>query len=351
MHYGEAWYKQREALERDKQEEREALDPTERKKKSLKAAKRYRILGEMELQRDKGMLAEGKTWHGIMVWPAEPSNVLPLVEMSSDAVSSPFSSSSGHSDHSGPSTYPPTPNDFRREAMDGPQMTSDQKEKGEGNWDQLEWGAVQSRLSEAQYKERKIEMVAAIRSGREDNEYERRNDVERAAIADLKLVVGGDLWTDQGRHYIEKEKRERRMRDLDLRQKGWTQEQVDAMDREKTVAEAAAWEQYNERLLKEPPTNNIGSRPMTQEKFDAKNRAWDTLGLSKERQAELVRMFGLNPEPEPGIADAPASERVSQPRASSPRPAKDTSRRTRGGRITKNAAQGQSVASGGTRSR
>jgi hypothetical protein len=45
-----------------------------------------------------------------------------------------------------------------------------------------------------------------------------------------------------------------------------------------------------------------------------------------------------------GIANALASERISQPRASSPRPPKDTSRRTRGGRVTKNAAQSQSVA-------
>jgi hypothetical protein len=55
---------------------------------------------------------------------------------------------------------------------------------------------------------------------------------------------------------------------------GWTQEQIDAMDREKAVAEVAAREEY-ERLLKEPPTNSIGSRPMTKEELDAKQRAWD----------------------------------------------------------------------------
>jgi hypothetical protein len=78
------------------------------------------------------MLAEGKTWHEIMAWPAELSNVLSSVETGGDTVSSP-SSSSGHSDLSRISTYPPTPTNFRRQAMDGPQMTSDQKEKGEGN--------------------------------------------------------------------------------------------------------------------------------------------------------------------------------------------------------------------------
>jgi hypothetical protein len=94
---------------------------------------------------------------------------------------------------------------------------------------------------------------------------------------------------------------------------------------------------------------------LTQEELDAKHRAWDALGVSREEQAELVRMFGLKPEPEPepepGIADALASERVSQPRASSPRPPKDTSRKTRGGRVTKSTVRIQSIANRGTRSR
>jgi hypothetical protein len=54
--------------------------------------------------------------------------------------------------------------------------------------------------------------------------------------------------------------------------------------------------------------------------------------------------------PVPGTADAPASKSASQPRASPPRQTKDTSRKTRGGRITKNTAQSQSVVSRGARS-
>lgn len=95
--------------------------------------------------------------------------------------------------------------------------------------------------------------------------------------------------------------------------------------------------------------------PLTQKELDTQHRTWDAWGVSKEEQAEFVRMFGLKPEPEPepepGIADAPASERVSQPRALSPRPPKDTSRKTRGGRITKSTAQIQSVANHSTGSR
>ncbi|KND86532.1 hypothetical protein TOPH_08828 [Tolypocladium ophioglossoides CBS 100239] len=40
MHYGEAWWAQRAALEQDEREKREARGPDERKKKSSKAAKR-----------------------------------------------------------------------------------------------------------------------------------------------------------------------------------------------------------------------------------------------------------------------------------------------------------------------
>jgi hypothetical protein len=109
--------------------------------------------------------------------------------------------------------------------------------------------------------------------------------------------------------------------------------------------EAAA----QERCKNEPPMK----MPLTQKELDTQHRTWDAWGVSKEEQAEFVRMFGLKPEPEPepGIADAPASERESQPRALSPRPPKDTSRKIRGGRITKNTAQIQSVANRGTGSR
>jgi hypothetical protein len=105
---------------------------------------------------------------------------------------------------------------------------------------------------------------------------------------------------DQSRCYIEKEKRERRMRDFDLRRKGWTQEQINAMDCDKAVVEAAARSKYKQRLLKKLQTNSISSRPMAKEELDAEQRAYDALGVSREDQAELVRIFGLKPEPEPG---------------------------------------------------
>ncbi|KAK0612946.1 hypothetical protein B0T17DRAFT_620320 [Bombardia bombarda] len=135
MHYGEEWYRHREALDRDRQEVREALDPDERKKKSLKVGRRRNLLRDIQWERDEEMLAAGKTWYEIMAWPPEPSNIMPSVETSGDVALSP-SSSSEHSDGSGPSTYPPTPTDFRREAMDGPHGPGGYLNQGTGHLDQ-----------------------------------------------------------------------------------------------------------------------------------------------------------------------------------------------------------------------
>ncbi|KND86525.1 hypothetical protein TOPH_08827 [Tolypocladium ophioglossoides CBS 100239] len=285
-----------------------------------------------------------------MAEPAEPSNILPTVETSGDVASSP-STSSEHSDGSGYSTYPPTPTDARRRAMDGPQRSEDQLD---WRWEFLEWDAVRSGLSETQYKERKVEVAVGIRSWREDDECERRNREEWEAICALK-------WTDQRQYYLKKEQRERRVRDLDLRLKGWTQEQVDAMHREEAthqeelVAIHLAYDAAaQERRQEEQPTNSIVNQPLTREELDAKHRAWNALGLSREEQAELVRIFGFDKlEQESGGTHATITESAETRRlqASPPRPTKDTSRKTRGGRITKNTAQSQNSIYRGSRSR
>jgi hypothetical protein len=62
MHYGEEWYKQQEALDRDEQEEREAMGTDEWRRKNLKAARRSNLLRDMQWERDEEMLAAGKTW-------------------------------------------------------------------------------------------------------------------------------------------------------------------------------------------------------------------------------------------------------------------------------------------------
>ncbi|PMD62362.1 uncharacterized protein K444DRAFT_340509 [Hyaloscypha bicolor E] len=67
-------------------------------------------------------------------------------------------------------------------------------------------------------------LVDEARNEREDEEGDRRAREEWEAISDLK-------WRDPYKYSVEKAKYERRMRDLDLRGKGWTQEQIEAADR------------------------------------------------------------------------------------------------------------------------
>ncbi|KAK0708509.1 hypothetical protein B0H67DRAFT_341572 [Lasiosphaeris hirsuta] len=72
------------------------------------------------------------------------------------------------------------------------------------------------------------------------------------------------------------------------------------------------------------------------------NPFYIALGVSKERQAELARMFdrGL----ELGRPGAQTSKRLPQQRAS-PRQPKDTPRKTRGGRVSKDTVQTRGVRS------
>ena len=136
---------------------------------------------------------------------------------------------------------------------------------------------------------------------------------------------------------------ERQKRDHNLRLQGWTQEQIEAMY-EEAAATRGWWKN------RPPSTSGIFAQLRTQEERDALDAR-----LHGGHNEFTRRIFGLpEPEPEPGkTVDSPVSESggVSQSRASSPRQTKDISRRTRGGGITKNTAQIQSVVNRGTRSR
>lgn len=65
IHYGEEWYRQHEALDRDEQKEREAMGTDEWRRENLKAARHSNLLRDMQWERDEEMLAAGKTWHGL----------------------------------------------------------------------------------------------------------------------------------------------------------------------------------------------------------------------------------------------------------------------------------------------
>ncbi|CZR65257.1 uncharacterized protein PAC_15157 [Phialocephala subalpina] len=160
-------------------------------------------------------------------------------------------------------------------------------------------------------KEARVEVEAIVENQRKEKELERMAAAEKMAI--LRLANTDPL------------EFERRMRVHRLRYKNVLPWGLAGVVRFGHVVEVLTEEQ-------------------AQEQIEAEDREE---AAARERREEQAEMFGLKPEPEPepGIADGLASERVLQPRTSSPRPPKDTSRRTRGGRITKNAAQK------GTRSR
>jgi hypothetical protein len=175
------------------------------------------------------------------------------------------------------------------------------------------------------------------RGKHEDEEGDRRREEELEKIRKIRYLPG--ILVKSSEYDVRIGKFNRLAKSMAL-------EQIEAEDR----AEHAAWKERHKRWENEPPVKGIFSR-LTKEEMEAKHRDWDASGLSKERQAELVRIFGL-PNVRPfSTGKSDGSEVVSQPRASSPPPPKHTSRKTRGGRITKNTAQNQKAIRPGTRSR
>lgn len=135
MHYGEVWYQQRKVLDRLDREEEEISDPEEKKKIISKWRKCRDIISDVQLDTDEAMLAEGKTWHDIMAFPVNPSNIAPSIETGGHTIRSPSPSSDG----SGYNTYPPTPTETRIEARNGPHGP---EHEWEWRWELLEWRAV-----------------------------------------------------------------------------------------------------------------------------------------------------------------------------------------------------------------
>jgi hypothetical protein len=77
VHYGEVWYRHGEAMARLDREEEETLDPEEQRKIWSKQRQHEDIMTGIQRDTDERMLAKGKTWHEILVFPAEPSNIAP----------------------------------------------------------------------------------------------------------------------------------------------------------------------------------------------------------------------------------------------------------------------------------
>jgi hypothetical protein len=320
-HFGERWYELDEARESEKDHLKDPL-------------KFYDMFEEMNRIEHEKRLEHEREKKAALGRAYVPNWLIPLSETDSDPAS-PHHDSSVASDDTYRIPFSDTDSDKSKPMPEDP-------------WERLEYARTHLHLyqTEEEYREARARVEVIVEKQRKEKELERIKAAEEMAI--LRLRHTNPLES------------ERRMRVHRLRYKDvlpWglagvvrfghavevlteeqAQEQIEAEDREEAAAQAAARERWK------PPQREL----LTQEELDAKHRTYDAWGISREEQA---KMFGLKPELEPGIADAPASERVSQPRASSPRPPKDTSRKTRGGRITKSTAQIQSVANRSTRSR
>ncbi|KAH7176597.1 hypothetical protein EDB81DRAFT_850458 [Dactylonectria macrodidyma] len=299
MHYGEVWLAEREALMQANYEMGDVVSPGELGKRIRKANKRCQRLRDVQRARDEEMLAAGKTWHEILSKPVKPlASVRPSVETQptveirptdgyEEEMSPPYSPStcSELSMGSGFSTYPPTPTSALVRARDGPLSNL---EHNDLYWERAAWVAMDHDRSETQYEEMKIEMLDHKRSWREDNECELKREQEWLAIVALK-------WDHPSRYYEQKDLLCQRARAKDLRQKGHTQEQIDAI--------------LSDRRGMGPPSFHPSfHKAVSQEDFAAISFAWDAVGISKERQAELVDEFKLMsvPEPEqPALATVP----------------------------------------------
>ncbi|KAK0127971.1 hypothetical protein ONS96_007466 [Cadophora gregata f. sp. sojae] len=202
---------------------------------------------------------------------------------------------------------------------------------------------------------RKEALIDKARKHREDEEGDRRREEELEEIQKI-IYLPGTL--------VKSGEYDDRMRKWNLRGKGWTQEQIEAADR----ADIAAWKWQMENP--QPKGLSIFGPPLTQEEKNKYN-AW----CQKERAARL-HIYGGHPPSESGTTDEAAydtwrrnihtrvsrqreeDQREQEPRAdatadaSAPEKAtKNTSRKTRGGRIIMDIAQSQSVANRDTRPR
>ncbi|KAK3333956.1 hypothetical protein B0T19DRAFT_419645 [Cercophora scortea] len=296
------------------------------------------------------------------------SKVLPRAQPPTPASSVADDDGDGDTDLSGFSTYEPTP-----EPPSPVPVFADP-------WERMEYERKRSCWSEEEYQFRRIflkeGLIDRIRAEREDEKGDRQREKELEEIEKVRYIPNTGMISEEY---------ERRMKHFNHRAEGWTQEQVDAEDRAIAAKRAAFAE---ERLLKILRTN----KPMTErlaysfecaglsrerqaelaqkagytlelesetEEIEAEERKfmesirlrreqglprtgdfnpfYIALGVSQERQAELAQMFDRGLElARPG---AQTSKRLPQQRASPRQQLKDTSRKTRGGRVSKDTVQ------------
>lgn len=149
-----------------------------------------------------------------------------------------------------------------------------------------------------------------IRTGRENDECEKRDREEWDAIRVLNTRVPGP---SQDEYYKRKKERARRQKRLDLRLKGWTQEQIDNMERERAEERA--------RPLNLPPGALFGIGPPIW------GEGWSG-EISQPQRLSRAQATGTSRETRGG---GRTTYRQPAPKA--------VSRKTRGGRVAKKTAQ------------
>ncbi|KIH87766.1 hypothetical protein SPBR_04836 [Sporothrix brasiliensis 5110] len=392
-HYGEVWYEDQQALARDKQAaEDETLDPAEREKRRIKADKRSARLYFMQIDKDEAELTRGRTWDDIMAWlPTAEQRTALQVDKEASPAALPSPTSSTRSDSSRISTFPPTPTDARRQALDGPLLNTPREKlvwTAKAGWGYTEWSAVHSRLTEADYARRKWEATEFARTSRSRREEDEACEREQQEQNELRRNrAGDDYFTFYAKYEENARKREEAMKALDLRHKAWMQEQINTppQNQEEMDRRFDRWEiqgisrQEGNRLarmygfperprfvfsgyvpnLEWPPPRLeerlhlpvlshsatwANSPPKDEAEMEARFRYWDGR-LSRAEQDELARMYGFGERLSGHEGDGETREQKQQ--RTSPR-VDDASRRTLGGRVAKTTGQGRKGARSGT---
>jgi len=261
--------------------------------------------GEDNLQ-DKG-------WRRLWARLSPPSVENP----STPPASPPPDDDGGDTDLDGYNTYPPTP-----EPREATPFQDDPFERLERKRRLFQWDDEQHQFEKVFLQE---QLIDEARTKREDEDGNKRREKELEEIQSLRqplLEDPDERWRRHGEY-------ERRMGHFRLREQGWTQQQIDTKDRE-DAEEARRWD---EAKASEPSTKT-GSVPITPKELDEIRSRWDASGTSKERQAQLIQIMRLDVQPSGGD-EVSENGLLSPPRASTDRPAKGISNKTRGGRVGK----------------
>ncbi|KXX78216.1 hypothetical protein MMYC01_205056, partial [Madurella mycetomatis] len=279
-HFGEEWYKLRETMLRERNIYR-VSDPVYLERQRALRVMEHKIEGRPFRPTHRAGRMFNKDWKRL--W-SRLSKTLPRVQPPNPA-SSQADDSDGNTGLSGYSTYGPTP-----EPREPSPLPNDPWEMLESNRYFFCWNEETYQFERIFLKESLIDIA---RAKHEDQEGDRQRKKELEDIEKIRYYPGTCFQSDEY---------DRRMRHWDRRAEGWTQEQIDAEDRDIDAAIQKTLKEWEERL-NTPPKN--------QEEMDLRFRFWDFQGISREEQVWLGRMHGFykKPPPNPYLFHTPMEKR------------------------------------------